>query len=154
MQTFDSENNYIEEIIDIDSLNRYINGYYDKLKPIHIIGDSGSNKHFIDFLDFDYTLLYPKENNNKNSFLDDTSIILSGVLSNIQPLLYDELDNIEFVKEELYDKEFNKVIKYELDRSINYDDLMYAIKEGIVKPYSSIEEKLEKSEYVLRLLNK
>ena len=142
---------YIELTNDLDVLNSYINGEYDNTKPIYIIRDKYLDNENI--LNNDYTLLFSCDRYKKLNKLDN-SILLSGDLALVQPLLSNNLSNIEFLSEDTYDFEFNDVIKYKKIKSLNYSDIEYAIENGIVKRNTNFEDELEKSELVLKLISK
>lgn len=142
---------YIELTNDLDVLNSYINGEYDNIKPIYIIRDKYLENENV--LNNDYTLLFPS-GRYKKLFKSDDSILLSGDLALVQPLLSNNLSNIEYLSEDTYDYEFNDVMKYKKIKSLNYSDIEYAIENGIVRRNTNFEDELEKSALVLKLISK
>ena len=144
--------NYIEVKNDKYVIDSYINGEFDSIKPIYIIRDTYLDKE--PDLNDDYTLLFPGGSKCRKEFKSDDSILLSGTLADIQPLLCDNLLSLEFLSEDTYDFEFNDVIKFKKIKSLKYSDIEYAIENGIVRRNTSFEEELEKSALVLKLISK
>ncbi len=144
--------NYIEVKNDKSVIDSYINGEFDSTKPIYIIRDTYLDKE--PDLNDDYTLLFPGGSKCRKEFKSDDSILLSGTLADIQPLLCDNLLGLEYLSEDTYDFEFNDVIKYKKIKSLKYSDIEYAIENGIVRRNTSFEEELEKSALVLKLISK
>ena len=144
--------NYIEVKNDPFVIEEYINGEFDSIKPIYIIRDTYLDKE--PDLNDDYTLLFPGGSKCRKEFKSDDSILLSGTLADIQPLLCDNLLSLEFLSEDTYDFEFNDVIKFKKIKSLKYSDIEYAIENGIVRRNTSFEEELEKSALVLKLISK
>lgn len=147
--------NFIELTNNKNVIDSYINGDYDSVYPKYIFADipKGDKGRYTDLINDDYTLLLPGGTKQRGEFKFDESIILSGYLGSIQPLLGDDLLNLD-LDEDLYDFEFNNVIKYKKVRQFKYSDLADASFYGVVKWNKEIDEKVEKSQMVLKLLNK
>ncbi len=147
--------NFIELTNNQNAIDDYINGKYDLVYPKYIYADisRGGKGIYTDLINDDYTLLFPGGSRQRGEFKSDESIVLSGDLGIIQPLLIDDLLNLD-LNEDLYDLEFNNVIKYKKVRQLNNIDLEEANKYEIVRWNKDMEEKLEKSALVLSLLSK
>ena len=147
--------NFIELTNNQEAIENYINGKYDYVYPKYIYGDipTGNKGYYTDLINDDYTLLFPGGSRPFGEFRSDESIVLSGDLGHVQPLVNNDLLNLD-LDEDLYDPEFNKVIKYKKIKQFNYSSLSEANKLGVVRWDKELDEKIEKSAKVLSLLSK
>ena len=153
----DEDNNEIVNYIELTNkkviIDKYINGAFDKCSPIYIVSDDFREKALKSNLTNDnYTLLFNGGVRTINSFISNESILLSGHLAYQQQLLYGDLNKIEYLDSYLIDEEFTKLIKCELSGTISLDDLKLSQKLGISKLDSMLDEKLEKSYNILKLI--
>ena len=101
---FDEEKekySYIELTNNKEVIENYLKGKYDNVRPFYIFGNPGVDKAFHANLDnTDYTyLLTGGHYRSHNQYVTDDNILLDGELSNLQPLLSEELMNLEYLTE-------------------------------------------------------
>lgn len=154
---FDKEKNtksYIELTNNKDIIEDYLNGKLDDTYVLNIAGNPGVDKaKYSELENRDYAYLFSGGHYFKD-FETDDNILLKGPLSDLQPILYGDLLDMTYLTEWNYDKDFFKMMKYRKVKTINYKDLEYAETHELVHEDPYLETKLERSELVLKLINK
>lgn len=154
---FDKEKNtksYIELTNNQDIINEYLDGMLDDTFVLNIASNPGADKAFhVDLDNRDYAYLF-SGGHYYQGFVTDDNILLKGPLSDLQPILYGDLLNMTYLTEWNYDKDFFKMMKYKKVKTINYKDLEYAETHELVHEDPYLETRLERSELVLKLINK
>ena len=145
--------NHIELTNNKVVIDKYINGGFDKYSPIYIISDDFRERALkSDLANDNYTLLFNGGVRTTNSFVSNESILLSGYLAYQQQLLYGDINKIGFLDSYLIDEEFINLIKCDLFGTISLYDLKLSQQLGISKLDSMLDEKLEKSYNILKLI--
>lgn len=123
---------------------------------MYIIGNQGIDKGLcVDLDNQDYTfLLTGGHYRNNNQFVTDDNILLEGELSNLQPLLSDDVLDLKHLDDWDYNKEFFKMMNYKKISTFDYKDIKLMCDENIVHLDNQFEKKLERSAQVLKLVNK
>ena len=146
--------NYIELTNKKEVIDKYINGFYDKYSPIYIKCDDFRELSLkSDIINDDYILLFDGGVRTNTEFISSDSILLSGNLSYHQQLIKGDLHKIEYIDSYLIDDEFINIIKCDLIKEFNYNDLKIARELGLLT-LNDIDNKLDKSYELLKLVRK
>ena len=146
--------NYIELTNKKEVIDKYINGFYDKYSPIYIKSDDFKELSLkSDIINDDYILLFDGGVRTNTEFISSDSILLSGNLSYHQQLIKGDLNKIEYIDSYLIDDEFINIIKCDLIKEFNYNDLKIARELGLLT-LNDIDNKLDKSYELLKLVRK
>lgn len=151
----DGRISYLEETYNDEVISNYVNGKFDSLDPISIIGDVPPHKSFYsgELYNQDSTLLFEGGSYSYKEFKSDESILLTGWLDLFQPLLSNNISNLEypdFLKSPYTEvEEFLKIFSCINQRIISLDDLRFLNEEGIVSLSDDFDDIVEKSEIVL-----
>ena len=151
---------YIEETNNDKIISRYINGEFEYLAPLYIIGDGPVNKSFYsgELYNGDSTLLFTGGNFYNNEFITDEGVLLTGCLGDLQPLLSNDISNVLFpdtfryLDDEAID--FLKLFNCTRERIIKLDDLKFMQENGLVEIGENLQEVCKKSEDILNSYNK
>ena len=151
---------YIEEEKNDKNISRYINGVFDSLDPLCIIGDRVNKKSSYsgELYNCDSTLLFTGGHYYNNEFITDDGILLTGYLGDFQPLLSNDISNVLFPDTFRYLDEktinFLKIFSCEKERIIKLDDLKFMKENGLIQFNDSLEETFEKSDEILNSYKK
>ena len=151
----DGRISHLEETYNDEVISNYVNGKFDSLDPISIIGDVPSHKSFYsgELDNQDSTLLFEGGSYSYREFKSDESILLTGRLDLFQPLLSNNISNLEFPNffKSPYTEveEFLKIFSCIKQRIISLDDLRFLNEEGIVSLSDDFNDTVEKSKIVL-----
>ena len=153
----DGNISYIKETNNSKIISKYINGEFDHLVPLCIIGNVPSRKSSYsgELNNCDSSLLFTGGHYHNHEFITDEGILLTGWLDNFQPLLSGNIDNINYfnyTNEVVY--EFLKIFSCTEECIINLDDLMLMQKNNLLQINSNIEDVFEKSEDILNNYSK
>ena len=151
---------YIEEDKNDKNISRYINGEFDSLDPLCIIGDTVNKKSSYsgELYNCDSTLLFTGGHYYNNEFITNDGILLTGYLGDFQPLLSGDIsnvifpDNFRYLDDEIID--FLKIFSCEKERIIKLDDLKFMKENGLIQFNDSLEETFEKSDEILNSYKK
>ena len=150
----DNTKSYIELTNNNDIIEDYLNGKLDDTYVLNIAGDPGVDKaEYSELENRDYAYLFSGGHYFRD-FETDDNILLKGPLSDLQPILYGDLLDMNYFTEWNYDKDFFKMMKYRKVKTINYNDLEYAETHELVHEDPYLETRLERSELILSLINK
>jgi len=146
---------YIEDAQNNKTISRYINGEFDSLVPLWIIGNvpRGKSLHSGELFNCDGTLLFTGGHYYNNEFITDDGILLTGYLADFQQLLSGDINNvifpnfIEHLDNETID--FLRIFSCTRERAIKLDDLKFMEDNGLIKINGSLQGVFEKSEIVL-----
>ena len=153
----DEEGNfsYISLTNNKELIDSYLNGELDKQYPVYIKGNSGCDKGYhVKLENRDYVYLMTGGVHANNRFRSDDSILIKGVLSDLQPILYGNLEVLEYLCEYNYDQEFFNTINYKKIYELDYKQMEFADRHELAYKDINLEEKLERSNLVLSLINK
>ncbi len=151
---------YIEEEKNDGIISRYINGEFDSLAPLCIIGNGPHIKSFYsgELYNCDSTFLFTGGHDWNDEFLTDVGILLTGYLADFQLLLNDNIGNVIFPQFLKYlDDEginFLKIFSCTKERVIRLDDLNFMRENGLIQFNDEFQDAIEKSEAVLSSYNK
>ena len=146
---------YMEEEKNDKKISRYINGEFDSLDPLCIIGDTVNKKSSYsgELYNCDSTLLFTGGHYYNNEFIANDGILLTGYLADFQPLLSNDISNVLFPDTFRYLDEktinFLKIFSCEKERIIKLDDLKFMKENGLIQFNDSLEETFEKSDEIL-----
>ena len=151
----DGRKSYLEETSNNEAVSNYVNGEYDLVDPISIVGDVPSHKSLYSgkINSQDSTLLFEGGSYQQYEFKSDESILLTGWLGLFQPLLSRSISNLtypDFLKypdDEVV--EFLKIFSCIKQRIISLDDLCFLNKEGLTSLSDDFNDTVEKSMVVL-----
>ena len=151
---------YIEEIKNDKNISRYINGEFDSLDPLCIIGNTIRKKSYYsgELYNCDSTLLFTGGHYYNNEFITNDGILLTGYLGDFQSLLSNDINNVLFpdlyryLDDELID--FLKIFSCTKERIIKLDDLKFMKENGLIQINDSLEETFKKSDEILNSYNK
>ena len=145
--------NYIELTHKREIIDKYVNGLFDNYSPIYIVG-AYLKKEFLksNIKSDNYTLLFNGGVRTNSCFISNDSILLSGKLAYEQQLIYGDINRIDYMDSYLIDDEFIKAINCDLIKIINYNDINFLKKLGIITLDVSIDDKLDKSYNILKLI--
>ena len=151
---------YMEEEKNDKKISRYINGEFDSLDPLCIIGDTVNKKSSYsgELYNCDSTLLFTGGHYYNNEFITNDGILLTGYLGDFQSLLSNNISNVLFtdtfryLDDEIID--FLKIFSCEKERIIKIDDLKFMKENGLIQFNDSLEETFEKSDEILNSYKK
>ena len=151
---------YMEEEKNDKKISRYINGEFDSLAPLCIIGDTVNKKSSYsgELYNCDSTLLFTGGHYYNNEFITNDGILLTGYLGDFQSLLSNNISNVLFtdtfryLDDEIID--FLKIFSCEKERIIKIDDLKFMKENGLIQFNDSLEETFEKSDEILNSYKK
>ena len=151
---------YMEEEKNDKKISKYINGEFDYLDPLCIIGDTVNKKSSYsgELYNCDSTLLFTGGHYYNNEFITDDGILLTGYLGDFQPLLSNNISNVLFPDTFRYLDEktidFLKIFSCTKERIIKLDDLKFMQENGLIQINDSLEETFEKSDDILNSYKK
>ena len=151
---------YIEEERNDKNISRYINGEFDSLNPLCIIGDTVNKKSSYsgELYNCDSTFLFTGGHYYNNEFITNDGILLTGYLAEFQPLLSNDISNVLFQNTFRYlgDEiiESLKIFSCKKERIIKLDDLKFMQENGLIQINDSLEETFEKSDDILNSYKK
>lgn len=151
---------YMEEEKNDKKISRYINGEFDSLDPLCIIGDTVNKKSSYsgELYNCDSTLLFTGGHYYNNEFITNNGILLTGYLADFQSLLSNNISNVIFSDAFGYLDEKNinflKIFSCTKERIIKLDDLKFMQENGLIQINDSLQDIFEKSEEVLNSYNK
>ena len=149
-----NKKSYIELTNNKDIINDYLDGKLDNTPVLNIAGNPGVSKaHYVDLDNSDYAYLL-SGGHYFHDFVTDDNILLKGTLSDLQPVLYGDLLDMEYLTKWNYDEDFFKLMKYKKIKTINYNDLEFAEQHELIHKDVDLETKLERSDLVLSMINK
>ena len=149
------EVSYIEETNNDEIISKYVNGELDTIDPITVVGDVPSHNSYYsgNLINHDYSLLFEGGSNNQRGFVSDESILLSGCLFLFQPLLSDNINNLDYPDFLRYSdeetEEFLKMFNCVKQRTISLYDLRFLCGEELINFSPNFYDTIEKSEMVL-----
>ena len=151
----DGKITYIEDTNNDETISKYINGYFDSLAPTIIIGDRSMHQNpYSETIDNqDSALLFEGGSPGYNGYITDEGILLTGWLYLFQPLLGDNICNIDypyyldFTDDEVV--EFLKIFNCLKLRTISLDDLRFLRDEGLINFSDDFDVAFENSKIVL-----
>ena len=147
---------YIELTNNKEEIEKYLNGEYDQQSPLYILGNPGADKAFhVDLDNKDYTYLLTGGHYRWNhQFITDDNILLDGELADLQPLLSEDLMDLEFLTKWNYNKEFFNIMDLEKINTLDYKQMEFMAHHELMHPDINLEEKFERSKLVLSLAKK
>ena len=147
---------YIEETDNDRAILYYINGMYDSIDPISVIGGVPTHLSFHsgNLENKDCTLLLRSGSYDRyNTFESSETILLAGVLDIVQPLLSNNINNLSFpqhihnLNSEVI--EFLKMFSCEKQHTISFNNLQLLEEEGLITFSDDFDNVLYKSEILL-----
>ncbi len=152
---FSNKKSYIEVTNNEELISRYINGDFDNLKPLNVIGDKVSHKSLYsgELMNQDCTLLIDGGHGNEGGFVSNEGILLTNVLNMVQPLLSGDINNLRALDYYNYSNnelmEFINNFKCVKEKTISLDDLDFLQNNNIINFNNNINDIFNKSEIVL-----
>ena len=148
--------NYMELINSDNTIERYINGDFDKHKIVNIKSDDLGEPAFYSrgLVNDDYTLLFNGGVETKHEFVSYESILLSGKLSYIQQFINGAIEKNNYLDDYLLDEDFIDIMRLNKKISISYEDLVYASLTGLITISDDIDKMLDNSYPILKLINR
>ena len=146
---------HIEETNNDEVISDYVNGKFDSVIPISIIGSIPPHKSLYsgNLDNQDSTLLFEGGSYKKQEFLSTESILLTGLLDLFQPLLSNHISNLiypEFLKypdDEVI--EFLKMFSCIKQRNISLENLRMLNEERLISFNNDFTDVVEKSGIVI-----
>ena len=151
---------YIEETKNDKIISKYINGKFDHINPIILMGDKVPHKSYYssELNNDDSTLLFESVHTYNHEFITNEGILLTGWLGEFQQLLSSNINNLEFSDFIQYQDdeviEFLKIFNCKKKYEILLRDLNFLRENNIISFNDNIGEIFEKSEEVLNSYNK
>jgi hypothetical protein len=147
---------YIELTNNKEEIENYLKGKYDNVRPFYIFGNQGADKAFHTKLDNkDYTyLLTGGHYRYHNQYVTDDNILLDGELAELQPLLSEDIMNLNYLTEWDYNKEFFNIMNLKKINTLDYKQMEFMEHHELMHPDINLEEKIERSKLVLSLAKK
>ena len=155
-----NKKSYIEVTNNEELISRYINGDFDNLNPLNIVGNIPNHKSLYsgELMNQDCTLLVDGGHGGESGFVTNESILLTNVLDTVQPLLSNDINNLRFSDccNYLNDdfEEFFVNFRCLKENTISFDDLEFLQKNNIINFSNNINDIFEKSEIVLNCYKK
>lgn len=151
---------HIEETNDDTVISDYVNGKFDSLVPIGIIGTVPACKSIYsgNLNNQDSTLLFEGGCYKKQEFLSTESILLTGLLDSLQPLLSNHINNLiypetlEYPDDEVMN--FLKIFNCIKQCNISLENLRMLSEEGLISFNNNFNDMVEKSEIVINSYKK
>ena len=150
---------YIEDTKNDEIISKYINGEFDSIDPVLVIGDPPVQKsNYSDELNNEDGSLLFGGGHFHNEYVTDEGILLTGFLGELQPLLSDDINNFVFsdifgdLDEEVID--FLKIFNCTKQRIVSLDDLNFLYENSLFNYSDNFQDTIEKSEEVLNYYNK
>lgn len=147
----DEKITYIEETKNDEVISKYVNGEFDSVPPVILIGDKIPHKSYYssELNNEDSTLLFTSFSYNRT----DEGILLTGMLGEFQPLLSTDIMNLEFPEFLTYKDEevieFLKIFNCKKKCEISLKNLNFLQENNIISFNDNMEEIFDKSEEVL-----
>lgn len=148
---------YIELTNNKEEIEKYLSGEYDHQRPLYILGNNpGVEKaNYVNLEDGDYVyLLTGGHYRYDHQFITDDNILLDGELADLQPLLSEDIMNLNYLTEWDYNKEFFNIMNLKKINTLDYKQMEFMAHHELMHPDINLEEKLERSKLVLSLAKK
>lgn len=150
----DGNISYIEETKNESTITKYINGGFDSIDPISVIGGRPAQKSLYsgDIYNQDGALLFETAGYKKSELIVGEGILLSGPLSEYQPLLSCSLNNLvypQFLEDPNEETlEFLKLFKCLYQGYLSLDRVRELSEDGLIGIASDFDKSVEKSELI------
>ena len=146
---------FIQVSNDKEVVSKYINGDFDCILPLSIIGGAPltDSRYCGDIKNEDATLLYESGGYNRSTLVINKAVLLRGLLDSVQPLLTGNINNLLFPDNLMFlepeSDEFFNLCTCTKEKVISLDNLRFMEEAGLISFNDDVEETFEKSISVL-----